>query len=101
MTVGKNLEDAVKAYNKAVGSMDRNLLTTARRFQTSGASADTKDLKIRRALIDVRGFEKPELQAPPIEAEINALTTIVDEVTGDSEPAPPDGLPVLEDQSQA
>ncbi|MCH8979563.1 MAG: DNA recombination protein RmuC [Armatimonadetes bacterium] len=97
-SVGKNLEDAVKAYNRAVGSMDRNLLTTARRFQSSGASADTKEINIRNAVVEVRGFDKPELQAPPTKTETDALTHIEDEA---AEPVAPDGLPVLEEESQA
>lgn len=58
--VGKQIEAASTAYNKAVGSIEANLLTTARELRTLGVSAkDTASL----AAIDPtpRPFVKPEL----------------------------------------
>ncbi len=53
--MGKSLDGAVKAYNDTVGSLERNVLPQARRFERHGIS----------------GIEPPELQ--PIERQARAL----------------------------
>lgn len=75
--VGRRLDSTVKAYNSSVGSMDRMLFTTSRKFQELGASSDTKELKLRNTVVEIKQFEKPELQSPPTDEELQALTEIV------------------------
>lgn len=53
--VGKSLDGAVKAYNETVGSLERQVLPQARRFQSHG----------------ITGVELPELS--PIERQTRAL----------------------------
>ena len=60
-TVGKQIEAAGSAYNKVVGSIETNLLTTARELRSLGVSAkDAPEL----AAIDPtpRPFVKPEVR---------------------------------------
>ena len=60
-TVGKQIEAAGSAYNKVVGSIETNLLTTARELRGLGVSAkDAPEL----AAIDLtpRPFVKPEVR---------------------------------------
>jgi DNA recombination protein RmuC len=54
--LGKSLDGAVKAYNETVGSLERQVLVQARRFEQHGIS----------------GIEPPELQ--PIERQTRSLT---------------------------
>jgi DNA recombination protein RmuC len=53
--LGKSLDGAVKAYNETVGSLERQVLVQARRFERQG----------------IAGIEPPELQ--PIERQTRAL----------------------------
>jgi DNA recombination protein RmuC len=53
--LGKSLDGAVKAYNETVGSLERQVLVQARRFEQHGIS----------------GVEPPELQ--PIERQTRSL----------------------------
>ena len=54
--LGRSLEGAVESYNKTVGSLERQVLVQARRFQDHG----------------ITGIEPPELQ--PIESQTRPLT---------------------------
>ncbi len=54
--LGKSLDGAVKAYNETVGSLERQVLVQARRFERQG----------------ITGVEPPELQ--PIERQARVLT---------------------------
>lgn len=54
--LGKSLDGAVKAYNETVGSLERQVLVQARRFERHG----------------ITGIEPPELQ--PIERQTRALS---------------------------
>ncbi len=53
--LGKSLDGAVKAYNETVGSLERQVLVQARRFEKHG----------------ITGVEPPELQ--PIERQARPL----------------------------
>jgi DNA recombination protein RmuC len=55
--LGKSLDGAVKAYNETVGSLERQVLVQARRFERHG----------------ITGVEPPELQ--PIERQARAVTS--------------------------
>jgi DNA recombination protein RmuC len=65
--LGKSLDGAVKAYNETVGSLERQVLVQARRFEQHGIS----------------GIEPPELQ--PIERQTRSLAAA--ELVDDNEPA--------------
>ena len=53
--LGKSLDGAVKAYNETVGSLERQVLVQARRFERHG----------------ITGIEQPELQ--PIQRQTRPL----------------------------
>jgi DNA recombination protein RmuC len=55
--LGKSLDGAVKSYNETVGSLERQVLVQARRFERHG----------------ITGIEPPELQ--PIERQTRPLTS--------------------------
>lgn len=58
--VGNGLKSAVKAYNTAIGSVERNLLATARRFE----ALDTQKLEVAEIDMEsaqVRSYTKSEL----------------------------------------
>ncbi len=78
--VGTGLNTAVGAYNKAVTSMDRNLYTTARRFESLGVTLD----KERPALVEAKDtdeeFRKPELLEPLADNEKKALEAANDQL---------------------
>lgn len=67
--VGRNLREAMEAYNRAVGSAETRLLVTARKFKEVGAGT-TEDLPDLEP-IDVapRQFQAPELADLPAPAE--------------------------------
>jgi DNA recombination protein RmuC len=65
--LGKSLDGAVKAYNETVGSLERQVLVQARRFEQHGIS----------------GIEPPELQ--PIERQTRSLAAA--ELVEPTEPA--------------
>jgi DNA recombination protein RmuC len=66
--VGKGLNNAVVAYNRAVGSFETRVLVTARRFVEMGVGGGEKDLP-EPAPIDAvtRAFQAPELVPSALE----------------------------------
>jgi len=63
--VGKSLESAGAAYNKAVGSVESQLLTTARELRTLGISSAKPSPELPVVDVSSRVFVKPELGPSP------------------------------------
>jgi DNA recombination protein RmuC len=64
---GRSLGSAVDAYNKAVGSLERNVLPQARRFHELGVvgGADKEMPELEPIEATARGLEAPELAGAP------------------------------------
>lgn len=69
-SVGKNLGQAVKAYNDATGSLESRVLVTARRFEELQVAPQGKDLP-SVVMVDqlTRSLQAPELRAVPTPLE--------------------------------
>lgn len=59
--LGKRLDGAVGAYNKAVGSLERNVLPQARRFEEFGAGSGADVDALGGVETRARGLSAPEL----------------------------------------
>jgi DNA recombination protein RmuC len=59
--VGRNLREAMDAFNKAVGSLEARLLVTARRFKDLGASTAEELPEIEPVDVTSRTARAPEL----------------------------------------
>jgi DNA recombination protein RmuC len=64
---GRSLGSAVEAYNKAVGSLERNVFPQARRFHELGVvgGADKEMPELETIEATARGLEAPELAGAP------------------------------------
>lgn len=77
--IGKNLDRALEAYNRGVGSLEARVLVTARKFKERGAIAGEEievleplDKSARSLSLDEGGLF-PELVAPATEIEENEI----------------------------
>jgi DNA anti-recombination protein RmuC len=59
---GRSLNGAVDAYNKAVGSLERNVMPQARRFQELGVGGSDKEVPVLDQVDAIaRNVQAPEL----------------------------------------
>jgi DNA recombination protein RmuC len=70
-SVGKNLQDAVSAYNKSVASLEQRVLVTARRF---------RDLKVAPEGKEIRDLSPVELL--PRELQADEFVSTTDAISG-------------------
>ncbi len=69
-SVGKNLGQAVKAYNDATGSLETRVLVTARKFEELQVVSADKSLPVALAVDQaIRALQAPELVAAPAPVE--------------------------------
>jgi len=60
--VGKNLNEAVSAYNKSVASLESRVLVTARRFRELKVASEDKDIRMLTPVeTHTRGLQASEL----------------------------------------
>jgi len=60
--LGKNLNKAVETYNRAVGSLERNVLTSARRMKELGAGNELQIVGLEPIEKSSRPMQAPEMQ---------------------------------------
>lgn len=63
--VGRNLRQATGAYNDSVGSLERNVLSAARRLKDLGAAAGSEMSEPPLIEVETRLITAPELKAGP------------------------------------
>lgn len=87
--VGSSLESSVKSYNSAVGSLERNLLSTSRRLHELGATSAVTEApeSIDRAVRELHVADPPSgSEYPPVPAA--AVAPRVARATGTERPYP-------------
>ncbi len=74
LSVGRGLNNATDAYNKAVGSLESRVLVTARKFADLGAvSADGKIDEVPPLDLVPRQLQAPELLRVGVDGEANGV----------------------------
>lgn len=63
--MGGSLDDAMKAFNRGVGSLERNVLTSARRFSEYGVAANQDIPELSEIATPQRDFRSADLRALP------------------------------------
>jgi len=87
---GRSLSGAVDAYNKAVGSLERNVLPQARRFQELGVGGSDKDVPMLDQVDAVaRGLQAPELSGAVLSRADNGRGLELLEGSGHEQPELP------------
>jgi DNA recombination protein RmuC len=87
--VGKGLNSAVAAYNKAVGSLEGRVLVTARRFVEMGVvGAGDKELPHPPSVdATTRALQSPELSPPALDLPLlNGAAGVGEEMVGGTPP---------------
>ena len=72
-TLGKRLDSAVQAYNQTVGSLERRVLVTARRFRDQGAASGGEIVPLAAIERSAQPPTAQELSAEPADADAAEL----------------------------
>jgi DNA recombination protein RmuC len=90
--LGKQLNNAVDAYNSAMGSLERQVLPQARRFPELGVTADAALITLDPISQVARQSAVAALDAPPTNGAAGPAATSV-EPAPSAEPAAPSDAP--------
>ncbi|UCG49429.1 MAG: DNA recombination protein RmuC [Phycisphaerales bacterium] len=83
--LGRNIDRAVDAYNRAVGSLERRVLVSAREFRELGAASGDELQELGTIESSTRIIQADDLERPAAQADDAA-----DEPAGETEEEPPE-----------